>query len=76
MKESITSTGTSIPKWDTTPIPVGSGRFDSSGKTAVSIAKDEPQTPLIAKSLEPVGYEVTAVVGTIKTEPQTERESE
>lgn len=38
MKESITTTGTSIPKWDTTicqsePITVGSGMMDSSGKT-------------------------------------------
>ena len=33
MKESITITGTSIPKWDTTPITVGSGMMDSSGKT-------------------------------------------
>lgn len=34
MKESITTTtGTTIPKWDTTPITVGSGMIDSSGKT-------------------------------------------
>ena len=33
MKESITTTGITIPKWDTTPIKVGSGMIDSSGKT-------------------------------------------
>lgn len=33
MKESITTTGTSIPKWDTTPIKVGSGMINSSDKT-------------------------------------------
>lgn len=33
MKESITTIGKSIPKWDTTPIKVGSGMIDSSGKT-------------------------------------------
>ena len=31
MKESITTTATPIPKWDTTPIKVGSGMIDSSG---------------------------------------------
>lgn len=36
MKETITTTTTTpttIPKWDTTPITVGSGMIDSSGKT-------------------------------------------
>lgn len=37
MKESITTTGTSIPKWDTTLITVGSGMIDSSGKTDCSL---------------------------------------
>ena len=32
-KESITTTGTSTPKWDTTTITVSNGMIDSSGKT-------------------------------------------
>ena len=41
MKESITTTGTTIPKWDTTPITVGSGTIDSNGKTDCAWGKTE-----------------------------------
>lgn len=41
MKESITTTGTTIPKRDTTPIKVGSGMIDSSGKTDCAWMKGE-----------------------------------
>lgn len=57
MKGTITITGTSIPKWDTTPIKVGSGTIDSNGtgqsyfvktssisRDSNEIATDEPQT--------------------------------
>ena len=56
MKESITTTGTTIPKWDTTPITVVSGMIDSNGtgqsyfvktssisRDSHEITKDEPQ---------------------------------
>ena len=40
MKESITTTGKSIPKWDTTPIK-GSRMIDSSGQTDCAWMKPE-----------------------------------